>query len=139
MKNPIMILVSHEVKNEHDLELNILVHLDFFFKQLGDGFLYAGHQYKVSDGKNNYYIDILLFNYKLNCFIVVELKLRSLKKEDRAQIEFYMQLVDEQAKETHHNKTIGILITKESDEFVVNFVRSNSIVPLDYELIKSEL
>ena len=70
---------------------------------------------------------------------MVELKLRSLKKEDRAQIEFYMQLVDEQVKETHHNKTIGILITKETDEFVVNFVRSNSIVPLDYELIKSEL
>ena len=90
MKNPIIIPVNHEVKNEHDLELSILTNLDYFFKQLGDGFTYVNHQYKISDGNNNYYIDILLFNYKLNCFIVVELKLRSLKKEDKAQIEYYM-------------------------------------------------
>ena len=49
MKNPIIIPVNHEVKNEHDLELNILANLDYFFKQLGNGFLYAGHQYKISD------------------------------------------------------------------------------------------
>ena len=64
----------------------------------------------------------------------VELKLRSLKKEDKAQIEFYMQLVDEQVKEVYHNKTIGIIITKESDEFIVNFVKSNDVIPLYYEL-----
>ena len=77
MKNPIIIPIDNEIKNEHDLELSILANLDFFFKQLGEGFLYAGHQYKINDGKNNYYIDILLFNYKLNSFVVVELKLRS--------------------------------------------------------------
>ena len=136
MKNPIIIPVNHEVKNEHDLELSILTNLDYFFKQLGDGFTYVNHQYKISDGNNNYYIDILLFNYKLNCFIVVELKLRSLKKEDKAQIEYYMQLVDEQIKEVHHNKTIGIIISKESDKLIVNFIKSSDIIPLYYELQK---
>ena len=134
MKNPIIIPVNHEVKNEHDLELNILANLDYFFRQLGNGFLYAGHQYKISDGNNNYYIDILLFNYKLNCFIVVELKLRSSKKEDKAQIEYYMKLVDEQIKEVHHNKTIGIIISKESDKLIVNFIKRDDIIPLYYEL-----
>ena len=134
MKNPIIIPVKSEVASEHDLELNILANLDFFFKQLGNGFLYAGHQYKISDGKNSYYIDILLFNYKMNAFVVVELKLRSLRKEDKAQMEFYMKLIDEQVKEAYHNKTIGIIITKESDEFIVNFVRRDDIVPLFYEL-----
>ena len=134
MKNPIIIPVNHEVKNEHDLELNILANLDYFFKQLGNGFLYAGHQYKISNGNNNYYIDILLFNVKLNCYVVVELKLRSLRKEDKAQIEYYMNLVDEQIKEVHHNKTIGIIISKESDKLIVNFIRSNDIIPLYYEL-----
>ena len=76
----------------------------------------------------------MLFNTKLNSYVCVELKLRSLKKEDKAQIEFYMQLVDEQVKEVYHNKTIGIIITKESDEFIVNFVRRDDIVPLFYEL-----
>lgn len=139
MKNPIIIPVSHEVKTEHDLKLNVLANLDFFFKQLGSGFLYAGHQYKIMENNHNYYIDILLFNIELNCYVVVELKLRSLKKEDKDQIEFYMKLVDEQIKKPYHNKTIGILITKESDEFVINFVRNDTIIPLDYKLIKSEL
>ena len=134
MKNPIIIPVKSEVASEHDLELNILANLDFFFKQLGNGFLYAGHQYKISDGKNSYYIDILLFNYKMNAFVVVELKLRSLRKEDKAQMEFYMKLVDEQVKEVYYNKTIGIIITKESNEFIVNFVRQEDIIPLSYEI-----
>ena len=132
MKNPIIIPVNNEVTNEYDLELNILANLDFFFKQLGEGFTYVGHQYKIADGKNSYYIDILLFNYKLNAFIVVELKMRSLKKEDKAQMEFYMKLVDEQVKEFYHNKTIGIIITKESNEFIVNFVRQEDIIPLSF-------
>ena len=134
MKNPIIIPVKSEVASEHDLELNILANLDFFFKQLGNGFLYAGHQYKISDGKNSYYVDILLFNYKMNAFVVVELKLRSLRKEDKAQMEFYMKLIDEQVKEEYHNKTIGIIISKESDEFIVNFVRQEDIIPLSYEI-----
>ena len=134
MKNPIIIPVKSEVASEHDLELNILANLDFFFKQLGNGFLYAGHQYKISDGKNSYFIDILLFNYKMNAFVVVELKLRSLRKEDKAQMEFYMKLIDEQVKEAYHNKTIGIIISKESDEFIVNFVRQDDIIPLSYEI-----
>ena len=134
MKNPIIIPVQNEIKNEHDLELNILANLDYFFKQLGIGFTYVAHQYKLVKDNHNYFIDIMLFNIKVNCFIVVELKLRSLKKEDKAQIEFYMNLVDEQVKEAHHNRTIGIIISKESDHFIVNFVKSNDIIPLYYEL-----
>ena len=130
MKNPIFIPVNKEIKTEEELELSILANLDYFFKQLGEGFLYAGHQYKI----DNYYIDILLFNIHFNCYVVVELKLRSLKKEDKAQIEFYMNLVDEKLKESHHNKTIGIIITKESNELVINFVRRENIIPLYYKL-----
>ena len=70
----------------------------------------------------------------MNAFVVVELKLRSLRKEDKAQMEFYMKLVDEQVKEVYHNKTIGIIISKESDEFIVNFVRQDDIIPLSYEI-----
>ena len=134
MKNPVIIPVQNEVISEHDLEINILANLDFFFRQLGSGFTYVGHQYKISDGKNYYYIDILLFNIKLNCYVCVELKMRKLKKEDKAQVEYYMKLVDQELKEIHHNHTIGIIITKESDEFIVNFVHQDDIVPLSYEL-----
>ena len=134
MKNPIIIPIHYEVNTEHDLELNILANLDYFFKQLGQGFTYVAHQYKLVKDDHIYYVDFLLFNYKLNAFIVVELKLRELRKEDKAQMEFYMKLVDKQIKEAHHNKTIGIIITKESNEFIVNFVRNDDIIPLSYEL-----
>lgn len=66
--------------------------------------------------------------------IVVELKLRKLKKEDKGQIEFYMRVVDKVIKKEHHNKTIGIIITKEQDNFIMNFVREENIIPLTYQL-----
>ena len=134
MKNPIIIEVNKEIKTERDLELSILANLDLFFKQLGSGFAYIAHQYKIVENNHIYYIDILLFNIKLNCYTVLELKLRSLRKEDRSQIEFYMNLVDKHLKEAHHNKTIGIIITKESDKFIINFVESEDIIPLSYKL-----
>ena len=134
MKNPIIIPIHNEVNTEHDLELNILANLDYFFKQLRNGFLYAGHQYKLVKDNHNYFIDILLFNYELNAFVVMELKLRELRKEDKAQMEFYMKLVDEQVKKPFHNRTIGIIITKESDSFIVNFVKADDIIPLSYKL-----
>ena len=142
MKNPIIIEVNKEIKSEKDLELSILANLSYFFKQLGEGFTFVDHQYKLVENNHNYFIDIfhnyfidiLLFNYKLNAFIVIELKLRELRKEDKAQMEFYMKLVDKQIKEAHHSKTIGIIITKESNEFIVNFVQSEDIIPLNYKL-----
>ncbi len=136
MKNPIIIPIQSKINNEYDLELNILANLDYFFKQLGSGFAYIAHQYKLIKDNHNYFMDILLFNIELNCYIVVELKLRSLKKEDKAQIKFYMRLVDEQVKESYHNKTIGIIISKESDKFIINFIKNNDIIPLYYELQK---
>ena len=134
MKDPIIIEVDKEITSEHDLELSILANLEFFFKQLGEGFAYISHQYKISDGNKNYYIDILLFNLNLNCYVVIELKLRPLKKEDKAQMEYYMKLVDENLKLPHHNKTIGIIITKESDKLIANFIKSEEIIPLTYKL-----
>ena len=134
MKNPIIIPIQNQVNNEHDLELNILANLDYFFKQLGQGFAYIAHQYKLVKDNHNYFIDILLFNYEFNAFVIIELKLRSLRKEDKAQIEFYMKLIDEQVKKPFHNRTIGIIISKESDKFIINFVRDDDIIPLYYEL-----
>ncbi len=75
-----------------------------------------------------------MFNFKTNSFVVVELKLRPLKKEDKAQMEYYMKLVDENLKLPHHNKTIGIIITKESNKLIANFIRSEEIIPLTYKL-----
>ena len=119
------------INNEKDLELTILSEITFVLTQLGKGFAFIGNQYKI----NNYYIDILLFNIELNCYVVVELKVRKLKVEDKAQVEMYIKLIDENIKKATQNKTMGIIISKEQDKFVVNFIKSDKLIPLTYELI----
>lgn len=137
MHNPILLELNRNerIDNEHDLEVILLARLKSFFSQLGEGFTLVGNQYKISYDNKNYYIDILLFNIELNCYVVVELKVRELRKEDKGQIEFYMNLIDKTLKKSLHNKTIGILITKEQDKFIANFVGSDEIIPLTYEVI----
>ena len=83
-KNPILLeLKDKEIKSESDLEKLIYSQLSYVFLQLGSGFAWIGNQYKVSDGNKNYFIDMLLYNYIYNCFVVVEIKCRKLKKEDK--------------------------------------------------------
>jgi predicted nuclease of restriction endonuclease-like (RecB) superfamily len=133
IKNPVIIKVDKNqiIKTEKDLELTILSKIEFILTQLGKGFCFIGSQYKIS----NYYIDILLFNIELNCYVVVELKVRKLKVEDKAQTEMYMKFVEENIKKATQNKTIGIIISKEQDKFVINFIKSDKLIPLTYELI----
>lgn len=135
-KNPIIIEIDkgEKIKTEKELEITIISKLKLFFNQLGEGFAFIDNQYKINYENKNYFIDILLFNYKLNCFIVVELKLRKLLKEDKAQVEFYMNLIDKNIKEPLHNKTIGIIITRQNDKLIANFVKSDKLIPLTYKL-----
>ena len=135
-KNPILLnLNGNKVENEKDLEKLIYSQLSYVFMQLGNDFTWVGNQYKISDGNKNYYIDMLLYNINYNCYVVVEIKCRSLKKEDKGQTEFYMALVDRYKKRANNNPTIGIIITKEQDKFVANFVKNEKLVPLTYELV----
>ena len=135
-KNPILLkLKDKEIKSESDLEKLIYSQLSYVFLQLGSGFAWIGNQYKVSDGSKKFFIDMLLYNVKYNCYVVVEIKCRKLKKEDKGQVEFYMNLVDNYVKEASNNPTIGIIITKDQGKFVANFVRSEKVVLLTYELI----
>ncbi len=135
-KNPILLeLKDKEIKSESDLEKLIYSQLSYVFLQLGKGFTWVGNQYKVSDGNKNYFIDMLLYNVKYKGYVVVEIKCRKLKKEDKGQVEFYMNLVDNFVKEPSNNPTIGIIITKDQDKFVANFVRSEKVVPLTYEFV----
>lgn len=135
-KNPILLnLNGNKVENEKDLEKLIYSQLSYVFMQLGNDFTWVGNQYKISDGNKNYYIDMLLYNINYNCYVVVEIKCRSLKKEDKGQTEFYMTLVDKYKKRANNNPTIGIIITKEQDKFVAKFVKSEKLMTLTYELV----
>lgn len=115
---------------------NRLSQLNLIFRQLGKGFTYVDRQVKLTDGNKNYFVDLLLFNIELNSYVVVELKLRELRREDKAQVEFYLNLVDKSFKKATQNKTIGIIISKKQDKFIANFIRSNKLFPLTYKIEK---
>lgn len=81
-------------------------------KELGNSFCFIGSEYKIKIGSTFNYIDLLLFNYEYNCFVVIELKVTELKKEHMGQIQVYMNYIDENLKRINQNKTIGIIICR---------------------------
>lgn len=135
-KNPIIINIPKDtiIMTEKDLEIAILGELRYFFSQLGKGFTFVGNQVEIICEGKKQYIDILLFNYEFNCFVVVELKLREIKPQDKGQIESYMKVVDKEMKEAFHNKTIGIIISKKNNHFIAEFIKSSNIYALTYQI-----
>ena len=93
------------------------------------------NEYKIKLGNNYNFIDLLLFNIKFNCYVVVELKVTELKKEHIGQIDIYMNYIDENIKTVNQNKTIGIIIVKENNQFVIKYKTNKGILSRVYELI----
>ena len=105
-----------------------------FCKSLGEGYSYIESQYKIKIGSNYNYIDILLFNYISNSFVVVEIKVTELKKEHIGQIETYMNYVDANLKKEFHNKTTGILLVRENNKWLIKYIYNNDIVVREFTI-----
>ena len=103
-----------------------------FCEALGEGYTYVKSQYKIKIGSNYNYIDILLFNYISNSFVVVEIKVTELKKEHIGQIETYMNYVDANLKKEFHNKTTGILLVRENNKWLIKYINNNGIIVRNY-------
>ena len=98
-----------------------------FCEALGEGYTYVKSQYKIKIGSNYNYIDVLLFNYISNSFVVVEIKVTELKKEHIGQIETYMNYVDANLKKDFHNKTTGILLVRENNKWLIKYINNDGI------------
>ena len=135
--DPIIIKNSnnYEIISEKVLQKLILEDIESFMKELGDSFCFIGSEYKIRIGNNFNYIDLLLFNYEYNYFVVVELKVTELKKEHIGQIEIYMNYIDKNVKTTNQNKTIGIIICKKENKFVLEYCSDERIYETTYMLI----
>ena len=135
--DPIIIktnLLKEEI-SEYALKQAILNNIDNFLRQLGIGFTYVGNEYKIKFGDRNDYIDLLLFNYEYNCFVVVELKITELKKEHIGQIQIYMNYIDKHLKSINQYKTIGIIICKRDNKYVIEYSTDERIISRTYELL----
>ena len=135
--NPIIIksdLLKEEI-SEYALKQAILNNIDNFLKQLGIGFTYAGNEYKLKLGNTYNYIDLLLYNIKYKCYVVVELKVTELKKEHTGQIMAYMNYIDKNIKTIEENDTVGIIICKQDNEYVIKYCSDDRIIAREYELV----
>ena len=136
IKNPIIIKNrNYEIVSEKILQNLILEDLPAFLDELGVGFTFIKNEYKIKIGNNYNYIDLLLFNYKYNCFVVIELKITELKKEHIGQIEIYMNYIDKNVKELNHDKTIGIIICRKDNKFIMEYCSDKRILAKEYELV----
>ena len=137
VKNPIIIKNSnkHEIISEKMLQKLILEDIESFMKELGNSFCFIGSEYKIKIGDKNNYIDLLLFNYEYNCFVVVELKVTELKKEHIGQIQVYMNYIEKNLRKVNHDKTIGIIICKQDNKYVIKYCSDDRIIAREYELV----
>ena len=135
--NPIIIKTNSlkEELSEYALKQLILNNLDDFLTQLGFGFTYVGNEYKLNLGNTYNYIDLLLYNIKYKCYVVVELKVTELKKEHTGQIMTYMNYIDRNIKTIEENDTVGIIICKQDNEYVIKYCSDDRIISRKYELV----
>jgi predicted nuclease of restriction endonuclease-like (RecB) superfamily len=135
--NPILIKNKNNIKitTEKLLHNLILEDIESFMKELGNSFSFIGSEYKIKIGDRNHYIDLLLFNIKYNCYVVVELKIGEFKVEYISQVGKYMNYIDKNIKETTNNNTIGILICKRENKFVIEYCSDDRIAVREYELV----
>ena len=136
VKNPIMIKNNtDEIITEKILQKLILEDIESFMKELGNSFSFIGSEYKIRLDNTFNYIDLLLYNYEYNCFVVIELKVTELKKEHIGQIQVYMNYIDKNLKNINQNKTIGIIICKQDNKYVIKYCSDNRIIAREYELV----
>ena len=137
VKNPILIKKSDKYTeiSEKVLQQIILEDIKNYMQELGTGFCYISNEYPIKIGNNYNYIDLLLYNIEFNCYVVVELKVTKLKKEHIGQIEVYMNYIDKNLKKSNQDKTIGIIICKKDNEYIIEYCSDKRIISRNYELV----
>ena len=108
--------------------------IDSFIKNLGEGFAYIGNEYPIKIGDTYNYIDILLYNIKYNCYVVIEFKVTELKNEHIGQIETYMNYIDRNIVRKE-NKTVGVIIVKKNKGYIMEYCSNPNIFSKEYIIV----
>ena len=137
VKNPILIKNNFNYKeiSEKVLKKLILENIESFMNELGNSFSFVGSEYKIKIGDRYNYIDLLLYNIKYKCYVVVELKVTELNSNHTGQIQKYMNYIDKNIKSIDDNKTVGIIICKKENKYVIEYCSDDRIIAREYELV----
>ena len=136
IKNPIIIKNRNNYSEitEKLLKQLILEDIDNFLLELGEGFCYIKSEYKIKLGDRYNYIDLLLYSIKFKCYVVLELKVTELKSEYIGQIKKYMNYIDKNIKSFDEDNTIGIIICKKDNKFVMEYCSDDRVFRTTYLL-----
>jgi predicted nuclease of restriction endonuclease-like (RecB) superfamily len=142
LKNPYVFdfLSFTEKMKEKDLELGLIEHLKKFLLELGKGFAFVGNQNNLNINGNDYYLDLLFYNYAMHCFVVFELKIGDFKPEYAGKLNFYVNAIDSQFKSEKDGKTIGVLLCKTPNDTIIKYSLNGIESPIgvaDYRLGES--
>lgn len=107
----------------------------YFLNELGDSFCFVSNEYKIKLGNHYNYIDLLLYNIQFHCYVVIELKVTELKKEHIGQIQVYMNYIDHHLKTIQQDKTIGIIICKRNNQFIMEYCSDKRILTKEYKFM----
>jgi predicted nuclease of restriction endonuclease-like (RecB) superfamily len=121
---------NHKDMVERDVENELVKHITNFLLELGSGFSYVGRQYHLEIDGRDFYIDLLFYNFKLRCFIVVELKMKDFEPEYAGKLNFYVSAIDKTLKHSSDNPTIGILLCKKKSKLIVEYALQNITSPI---------
>ncbi|HJJ08336.1 MAG TPA: PDDEXK nuclease domain-containing protein [Bacilli bacterium] len=136
LKDPVLITINEDLDNvsEEKLAKIIRKELEIFLLELGCGYTYAGKEVRMGES----YCDLLFFNTEFLCYVVIELKIRKIKKEDIGQLEYYVNYVDENMKKESFNPTIGVLVAKEGNYLVMKYCTNKNIYKTTYKIINEK-
>lgn len=107
--------------SENDLESAIIENLSSFLLELGKGFSFVSRQYRISSTDEHYFIDLVFYNRLLKCHVLIDLKIGKLKHQDIGQMQMYVNYFDRVVKVDHENPTVGIILCKEKNDFVIEY------------------
>ena len=125
LKNPVVAeflgFKNNTDYTESDLEQSIIDHLIRFLMELGKGFAFVDRQKHIHTEKEDYYIDLVFYNYHLRSFVLIDLKTSKLCHQDVGQMDMYVRMYDEMVRQEGHNPTIGLLLCAETDEDIARY------------------
>ncbi len=141
-KNPYLFdfISLGEEARELDVERALIKHLKDFMLELGRGFAYVGRQKNINVQGDDFFLDLLFYNYTMHCFVVFELKVSDFKPEFAGKLNFYVNAINQQLKGPDDKPTIGVLLCKTPNETVVRYSLQGIESPIgvaDYQLAKA--
>lgn len=125
IKNPVVVeflgLTPDTSFNETKLETSIISNLQKFLMEMGKGYAFVARQQHIHTEKQDYYIDLVFYNYILKCFVLIDLKTERITHQDVGQMDMYIRMYDELKKSPDDNPTLGIVLCSETDEDIARY------------------